>query len=185
MHTVVPLVSKLMATFETRVRVRSASRWLLFALEVAAVCGASYGLLASGRHHDLVMPPTGVVTLTGYGTSPRDNFTIQPRSVVLTGSQATVLRSRISEIPVLTSSVAPVICMEQQTVFKIVVGTSRSSKSLWTALAERCPAPGVLGVHGEGVGAPEAGRYCSLKDTVLSFFPRGVVNVTREEMRSC
>lgn len=160
---------------------------LLFLTVVLAVAlGTVFLVNVSSNASGLTMPSVGVVTVTGYGSSSPANPSTQSRSVVLTDSQAAALRRRISEIPTLKQSAGPIICMENETVFTIDVrGVGGSSKAAWVARAERCPAPGILYVHGEDVGRPEAGRYCTLKTLLLSIFPEGTVSATRKELSAC
>ena len=160
--------------------------WLLIAAVVVVALGTVFWTVASGSNSNLTMPSMGVVIVTGYGASSPVNPSTQPRSVVLTDSQAAALRRRISEIPTMKQSTEPIICMENETVFRIAIkGVDSPSRTVWVAQAERCPAPGILYVHGKSAGHPEIGRYCTLKTLLLSIFPEGTANVTRKELRSC
>ncbi len=78
------------------------------------------------------------------------------------------------------------MCMENETVFRIVVKSSHGpSKTVWIAEAELCPAPGILYVHGNDVGKPKNSRYCILKSLLLSYFPKGSVNGTSRMLGFC
>ncbi len=159
---------------------------LLLAAVVIVALGATLWVGARSTNSSLTMPSTGIVTITGYGASSPENPSTRPRSVVLSESQAAALRTRVSEIPTLKQPTGRVICMENETVFRIAVkGAQSSSRTVWVAQAERCPAPGILYIHGQDAGKPEGGRYCTLKTLLLSIFPKGTVNVTRKELRSC
>ena len=175
-----------MKTFRIGARGKSRKSLLLLAVAVVIALGAALWVRTRNTSSHLAMPSTGIVAITGYGSSSPMNPSTQPWSIVLTGSQAAALRKGISEIPTLPESAGPVICMENETVFRITVeGAQSSPRATWVAQAVRCPAPGILYVHGHNVGRPEAGRYCNLKTLLLSFFPKGTVNVTRKELRSC
>ena len=169
------------------VTARSKLRKSLFLVAAVVVAlGAALWVSTRNASSHLAMPSTGIVAVTGYGSSSPMNPSTRPWSVVLTGSQAAALRKSISEIPTLPQSAEPVICMENETVFRITVkGAQSSPRATWVAQAVRCPAPGILYVHGNSVGRPEAGRYCTLKTLLLSFFPKGIANATRKELRSC
>ncbi len=175
-----------MRTFGISARGKFRKSLLLLAAVIVVALGVGLWVNAKNDNSGLTMPSTGIVTITGYGSSSPANPSTQPRSLVLTDSQAAAVRRRIAEIPTLPQSAGPVICMENETVFRISVkGVPSSPRTVWVAQAERCPAPGILYVHGQSVGRPEAGRYCTLKTLLLSFFPKGSVNATRKELRSC
>ena len=161
-------------------------RWLLLAAAAVLAFGAAFWTIASSSNSNLTMPLKGVVIITGYGGSSPAFPSTQPRSVVLTDSQAAALRRQISVIPTLKLSAGQIICMENETVFKIaIMGINDPSKAIWIAQAERCPAPGILYIHGKNASNPEIGRYCALKTLLLSFFPKGFANATRRELLSC
>jgi hypothetical protein len=175
-----------MESFPVRVRSKLRKPLLLLVAAVVVALGAALWIGTTRTSSHLAMPSTGIVAITGYGSSSPMNPSTRPLSVVLTGSQAAALQKSISEIPTLPQSAGPVICMENETVFRITVkGAPNSARATWVAQAVRCPAPGVLYVHGDGVGRPEAGRYCTLKTLLISFFPKGAANATRKELRSC
>ncbi len=175
-----------METSGRRARGKFRRFFLLLAAVVVVAGGAAFWVAARSTDAGLTMPSTGVVTVTGYGSSSPENPSTQPRSVVLTDSQAAALRRRISEIPTLKQSAEPIICMENDTVFRIAVqGVDGPSRTVWVAQAKLCPAPGILYVHGNAAGQPEAGRYCTLKNLLLSLFPKGTANVTRKELHFC
>lgn len=160
--------------------------WMLLAAVIVIAVGTAFWANARSTDSSLNMPSTGVVIVTGYGTSSPENPSTQPRSVVLTDSQAAALRRQLSEIPTLKQSAGPIICMENAAVFRIAIkGVDSPSRTVWVAQAELCPAPGILYVHGKNAGNPEVGRYCTLKALLLSIFPKGTVNLTRRELRSC
>lgn len=125
------------------------------------------------------MPNSGIVTMTAFGASTPANPSTKPRSVILTASQAAVLQNEVSKIPKLSLSARLLLCMEQATVFTVSVKESPHSRAVWVAQAHLCPAPGILAVHGTDVGQPRAGRYCTLKNLVLSYFPKGSINGTK------
>ena len=182
----IPLWSLLMETFGTRACHVVRRLWPLLAAVVVIALAAALWAIVSGGNPSLTMPATGVVIVTGYGDSSPTNPSTQPRSVVLTDSQAAALRRQISEIPTLKPSAGSFICMEEETVFRIAIKSADGpARTVWDAQAERCPAPGILYVHGKDAGNPEIGRYCTLKTLLLSIFPKGTANVTRKELRSC
>ena len=175
-----------MKTFRIGARGKSRKSLLPLAVAIVIALGAALWVSTRSTSSHLAIPSTGIIAVTGYGSSSLLNPSTRPWSVVLTGAQATALRKGISEIPTLPQSAGPVICMENETVFRITVkGVQSSPRATWVAQAVRCPAPGILYVHGHSVGRPEAGRYCTLKTLLLSFFPKGTADATRRELRSC
>ena len=160
-------------------------RVLVVALVVVVVVfGVAIAIHAWSANSGLMMPSTGAVTVTGYGASSPENPSTEPHSVVLTDSQAATLRSQFSAIPTLPSR--SLTCMENETVFKIVVKSAqRSAGTVWIAHAELCPAPGFLHIYGKDAGKPKIARYCTLKRLMLSYFPKGTVNGTRSGLRFC
>ncbi len=175
-----------MKPFGIGVRSKFRRTVLLLAVVVFVALGATLWVNAWNTNSGLTMPSTGIVTVTGYEASSPENPSARPQSVVLSDSQAATLRRSISEIPILNQPTGRFICMINETVFRIAVkGAQSSSRTVWVARAERCPAPGILYVHGQFAGKPEGGRYCTLKTLLLSIFPKGTANVTRKELRSC
>lgn len=162
-------------------------RRLLFVvtLVVVALGGAltGYAFSASPR---LTMPSTGVVTVTEFGASTPMDGSTQPRAVVLTNFQAATLRNRVSQISTMSVSADSLMCMENETVFTILVkAPHRPSRTVWTARAELCPAPGILYVYSKNVSNPKISRYCILKSLLLSYFPMGSVNGTKRMLGFC
>lgn len=111
--------------------------WMLLAAVIVIAVGTAFWANARSTESSLNMPSTGVVIVTGYGTSSPENPSTQPRSVVLTDSQAAALRRQLSEIPTLKQSAGPIICMENAAVFRIAIkGVDSPSRTVWVAQAE-------------------------------------------------
>jgi len=160
-------------------------RVLIVAL-VFVIMGTAIAAYAWNTNSGMTLPSTGTVTITGYGASSAAHPSTQPQTVVLTKSQTTILRNQISAIPTLSLPSRSLSCVENETVFEIVVKSAQGSpKTVWTAQAVLCPAPGILYIYGKDAGTPTISRYCTLKPLVLSFFPKGKVNGTRQGLRFC
>jgi hypothetical protein len=127
------------------------------------------------------MPTTSRVVLSGYdhlslATGPSGKV-----SITLTSNQATKLARVIS----LLSNSAGGLCAEGSPLFVVSTSTSSSSSpNSWTATAEECPAvlDVVTGTHRVLLDDTS----CTLRNLVLSDFPRGKATATRTALRdSC
>jgi hypothetical protein len=172
--------------FQKRILGRPPIRFAIVIVLIFAVIGIPIAIVTARSGSQLAMPSTGVVTLTGFGTISPANPSGDPTSVVLSTSEAALLRNKISTIPSLSMSGTQLACMEQEKMFTITVKAHRGiSRSDWIGQADLCPAPGILYVHGPAVGKPKIARYCSLLSLFLSFFPKGTANGTRMGLHFC
>ena len=160
-------------------------RVIIAALVVVALVAASV-MYATRSDSYMAMPSSGIVSVTGYRALSPADIPSYPTTVNLTSSQSGALRNQISAIPRLSLSESSLVCMENEIVFTISVKASQgASQPLWIAQAHLCPAPGVLYVHDSETGKSKFGRYCSILNLLISYFPQGTVRGTRAALRYC
>ncbi len=159
----------------------------------ASYCGVTYSerALSQGEElrvdvavvwtpiHVVLLPTSGVVTVTGYGKLSLANSSSDPSHVVLSASQATKLRSAIA---VLRTSPGG-LCMEDSTLYTISVASGANAKQIWSATADECP--GNLTVRYGGRQVSLDARSCSLERLVGSFFPGGTAGGTTADLKVC
>ena len=160
----------------------------------AAYCSATYTTtrLSSTRQElrvdvDLVwtairtvyMPTSGVVTVTGYQTLSLMNASSGPVTVTLNGSQVQRLRTAISQLRASPGG----MCMEDATLFKISVASTKGTAARWSAVADECP--GVLAVSFKGTHVALNDRSCALESLVSTFFTAPQARGTTTALKSC
>ena len=155
---------------------------------LAVIIGLAIIVVQARSHPAVSMPPTGAVKVTGFGRISAANPSSEPTSVVLSDTQASVLRSAVAALPRLSLPSHDLLCMEESTAFTIAVGSVHGGvmSTSWLAAAEICPAPGVLSVQKTRGPHSVLVRYCSLRSLITSFFPRGIAPAgTRWAFKLC
>jgi len=160
----------------------------------AAFCGVTYSVLTLTKSqqelridldvvwapiHVVLVPTSGVITLTGYGTLSLMKPSSDPVHVKLNVAQARKLRTAIS----LLRSSPGGLCMEDATLYKISVARTAKGKAFWSATADECPGQLTVTVHGRHVALD--GRSCSLEKLISRFFPPHSAAGTRSELKVC
>jgi len=160
----------------------------------AAYCGVTYSerALSTGDEelrvdvavvwtpiHVVLLPTSGVVTLTGYGKLSLASPSSEPSGVELSASQVKRLRSTIA---VLRSSPGG-ICMEDSTLYTISVASTASAKAFWSATADECP--GQLTITFDGRQVRLDARSCPLESLVSSFFLPHTATGTKLALKTC
>jgi hypothetical protein len=159
----------------------------------ASYCGVTYSerALSDGEElrvdvavvwtpiHVVLLPTSGVVTLTGYGKLSLANASSDPSHVELNASQVTRLRSAIATLRTSPGG----LCMEDSTLYTITVTSNASAKPFWFATADECP--GRLTVRYSGRQVSFNARSCSLEKLVGSFFPSGTAEATTADLKVC
>ena len=128
----------------------------------------------------LVMPVTGVVTLTGYGKLSLANPSSKPSSVTLTTVQALALRRQIMS---LTNAPTGAFCMENSTLFTITVAPSKGQSATWTAKGDECPA--YLTVASAAGYVSLIDSTCPFRNFIRSLLPATGAKATRKELKNC
>jgi hypothetical protein len=160
----------------------------------ASYCGVTYSerALSKGEEelrvdvavvwtpiHVILLPTSGVVTLTGYDKLSLADPSSDPAHVELRASQVRRLRSAIA---VLRTSPGG-ICMEDSTLYTISVASSATAKPFWSATADECP--GQLTVIFNGRRVLLDARSCPLERLVGSFFPAHMATATTLDLKVC
>jgi hypothetical protein len=159
----------------------------------ASYCGVTYSerALSPGEEirvdvavvwtpiHVVLLPTSGVATLTGYGKLSLANSSSDPSHVELSASQVTKLRGAIA---VLRTSPGG-LCMEDSTLYTISVASSANAKPFWSATADECPGRLIIKYAGRQVSLNA--RSCSLEKLVGSFFPSGTAEATTADLKVC
>jgi hypothetical protein len=171
----------------------SASALSLCTNRHASYCGVTYSerALSQGEEvrvdvavvwtpiHVVLLPTSGVVTLTGYGKLSLASSSSDPSSVALSTTQITKLRSAIAALRTSPGG----LCMEDSTLYTISVTSSANAKPFWSATADECP--GQLTIRYSGVRISLNARSCSLEMLVGSFFPSGTAGGTAADLKMC
>jgi hypothetical protein len=127
----------------------------------------------------IAMPTTGVVTVTGYGTTSLMNSSSDPATVVLTRHQALALRRQIEGLNDLGDTS---ICAEDSQLLVIMV--TQVGRVVWSAVADACP--GALRISSATSNAILDNRSCSFWHIVNTFFPASQATATKSDgARSC
>jgi hypothetical protein len=159
----------------------------------AAYCGVTYSerALSSGEElrvdvavvwtpiHLVLLPTSGLVTLTGYGKLSLANSPSDPSHVELSASQVAKLRGAIAAL----RSSPGGICMEYSTLYTISVASSASAKPFWTATADQCPGQLIIKYDSRQISLNA--RSCPLEKLVSSFFPSGTAGATTADLKVC
>jgi hypothetical protein len=160
----------------------------------ASYCGVTYSARTLNAHqqemrvdvtvvwmaiHVVLLPTTGVVTVTGYNRISLMNSSSSPVRVELNTSQTKKLRNAIG---LLRSSPAG-SCMEDSTLYKISVASKADGKVFWSAIADECP--GELIVTSRGSRIALIARSCPLEMLVATFFPAREAQGTKSGLKVC
>jgi hypothetical protein len=129
--------------------------------------------------HVVLLPTSGVVTLTGYGRLSLANSPGDPTRIDLNASQVTRLRNAIA---VLRSSPGGQ-CMEYSSLYTISIASTANAKPFWIATADECP--GELTIKYDGRQVSLNARSCPLESLINSFFPPHTAAGTRLELKVC
>lgn len=125
------------------------------------------------------MPTIGAVSVTGYGTTSLMGPSSDPTTVVLSFSQAQQLHTAITTLKNSDGG----LCMEDETLLKIVVTPTNRSSVRWSATADACP--GVLAVQASKSSTGLDDHSCAFWRLVASFFPTGTAKGTKAQARNC
>jgi hypothetical protein len=160
----------------------------------AAYCGITYSerALSKGEEelrvdvavvwtpiHVILLPTSGVVTLTGYDKLSLASPSSEPSRVELRASQVQRLRSAIA---VLRTSPGG-LCMEDSTLYTISVAPTANAKAFWSATADECP--GQLTVTFNGRQVSLNARSCPFERLIGSFFPPHTAAGTKLDLNVC
>jgi hypothetical protein len=159
----------------------------------ASYCGVTYSerALSQGEElrvdvavvwtpiHVVLLPTSGVVTLTGYGELSLANSSSDPSHVELSASQVTRLRSAIAALRTSPGG----LCMEDSTLYTITVAASANAKPFWSATADECP--GRLIITDDGRQVSLNARSCPLESLISSFFPPNTAAGTKLDLKVC
>lgn len=126
---------------------------------------------------DAKMPTTGVVTVTGYGTTSLMGGSTNPTSVVLTHHQAITLATVVAKLKDFGAG----MCMEDSQLLKITI--VKDGKVIWSATADECP--GVLRITSPKATLTLDNRSCAFWHVVDSFFASGTANGTKSDSKVC
>jgi hypothetical protein len=160
----------------------------------AAYCGVTYSALTLSKSqeelridvavvwapiHVVLLPTSGVVTLTGYDKISLMNPSSNPVHVVLNATQVKKLRGAIA----LLRGSPGGLCMEDSMLYKISVSSTTNGKAFWSASADECP--GQLSVRDHGHQIALNARSCPLEKLVGTFFPPRSANGTKLGLKVC
>jgi len=160
----------------------------------AAYCAVTYSAEAlSARRQEIrvdvavawipattvLLPTSGVVTVTGYGAISPSGPSSQPVSVTLTVTQKKKLRTDIARLRHSSRG----FCMEDSALYKISVTTTARSVPFWSATADLCP--GSLTVSTQGHVVTLNARSCPLANLVGSFFAAHTASGTKADLSTC
>jgi hypothetical protein len=163
---------------------RSWKRFISTVAALAVIAGLTLIAIQASSDSASTLPSSGTIVVTAYGHLFGDGSSSDPTSVVLSNAQATTLRSAVAALPRLPNTSKVTICMEETTVFRIVVRRLHDGvmSTFYSAEAQTCPAPGILHPN---MSPPWGVRYCPLGPLVISFFPKGTVAATRLVFKLC
>ncbi|MGC2168162.1 MAG: hypothetical protein WA580_03585 [Acidimicrobiales bacterium] len=156
------------------------ARTLAAAAAIAVGAGGLVALPAwatSRPDTPVVMPVTGVVSVTGFGVTSLVRGSSDPSTVVLSAYQALELRASIES---LSAENGNPICMEDSAL--LYVRVTHDGKTIWNAVADECP--GVLRVTNPASGHLLNDRSCSFWHLVSGFFATNQATATRHDSRS-
>jgi hypothetical protein len=156
-------------------------------------CGVSYATIEVNGQQELrvdvqvvwlpivrvVMPTTGLVTVTGFDTTSLVRGSSGPASVVLSQRQMDQLSDQISRLKDMSENV---YCMEDSALLDIRV--TRDGKVVWSAIGDECP--GELRITSTSGNHLLDDRSCAFWHVVNSFFPGGTATATKtDSSRGC
>jgi hypothetical protein len=156
-------------------------------------CGVSYVTIEVNGEQELrvdvqvvwlpivhvIMPTSGLVTVTGFDTTSLVRGSSGPASVVLSRAQAQALSQQILGLKDMSSNVN---CMEDSALLDITV--THGNGVVWSAIADECP--GELRITGVAGDHLLDDRSCAFWHLVNSFFPPGTAAATKNDSaRSC
>ena len=160
----------------------------------AAYCGVTYSAVSLTKNqqelridvavvwapiHVVVLPTSGVVTLTGYDKTSLMNASSDPVHVELNENQVQRLSNAIAHL----RSSPGGLCMEDSTLYKISVAHTANGKAFWSASADECP--GQLSVQDHGRQIALNARSCPLEKLVSTFFPPHSAVGTKLDLKMC
>ena len=127
----------------------------------------------------VVMPTSGLVTVTGFDTTSLVRGSSGPASVVLSRAQARGLGEQIRGLKDMSQNVN---CMEDSALLDITV--TDGTTVVWRAIGDECPGElRITSVTGDHLLDD---RSCSFWHLVNSFFPAGTATATKSDSaRSC
>jgi len=129
--------------------------------------------------HVVLLPTTGVVTLTGFDKISPMNASSGPVKVELNANQVKKLRNAIA----LLRSSPGGLCMEDSTLFQISVSPTATGKAFWSASADECP--GQLIVNALGRQVALNARSCPFEKLVGTYFPPHSATGTKVGLKVC
>jgi hypothetical protein len=152
---------------------------------IALVIGLALVFEQDRSTKSVVMPATGVITVTGFAHWSAKLGSTDSTKVTLTSVQATTLRQIISTLPRFPfPGGRPILCSEEAKVFTISVSRVHHESANWVATAELCP-EGALYIK-DSHGPQQAPlTYCDLQPFIASLFPKVRVAETISEMKYC
>jgi hypothetical protein len=127
----------------------------------------------------VLMPTSGIVTLTGFRTLSEFGQPVKSVPVVLTLNQAVRLRHVIGS---LQPTIDGFFCSLDATIFKISIAARQGGPTIWSAIAHQCP--GVLYIDSSGKTVMLDDHLCSLHQLAASFLPATAVG-TRSALKFC
>ncbi len=129
--------------------------------------------------HVVLLPTSGVVTLTGYDKISPMNASSGPVKVGLRANQVKKLRNAIA----LLRSSPGGLCMEDSALFNISVTSTVTGKAFWSASADECPGQLIVNAHGRQVALNA--RSCPFEKLVGTFFPPHSATGTKVGLKVC
>lgn len=129
--------------------------------------------------HVVLLPTTGVVTVTGYDKISLMNPSTGAVRVELNTSEKKKLRKAIS----LLRSSPGGLCMEDSTLYKISVASTTDGTVSWSATADECPGELVVTSHGSRIALNA--RSCPLDMLVATFFNARSAQGTKSGLKVC
>jgi len=160
----------------------------------AAYCGVTYSAEALNKSqqelridialvweplHVVLLPTTGVVTLTGYDKISLMNSSSGPVKVELNANQVKKLSNAIAAL----RSSPGGMCMEDSTLFRISVAPTIGGKAFWSASADECPGQLIVKTHGRQVALNA--RSCPFEGLIGTFFPSHSASGTKVGLKVC
>jgi hypothetical protein len=122
----------------------------------------------------VLMPTSGLVTVTGFDTTSLVRGSSGPASVVLSARQARQLSQQIQNLKDMSQNVN---CMEDSALLDIKV--TQGTTVLWSAIADECP--GELRITSGAATHLLDDRSCAFWHVVNAFFPAGTATATKTD----
>ena len=130
----------------------------------------------------VLMPVSGVVSVTGFKGLSLSGPSTGPVTVTLTSAQAHQLRADISTL----RESPPAGCQENTTLYRIAIATNAGGKVMWSAVGTGCISQlTVLDPHNPHNSVVLNAASCPLAHLVTSFFPASAAPGTREGLKYC